>query len=169
MRVKKAVTLIETIVSVSIILIILTATLGALYVGRRIFYSLSLKVELFQKGRIGLRSMEEEILQTRASLISIPPDGKYYNSITFQIPESIDENGNITWSSQITYFLNNDNQLIRAQDNTSRIITTNINDLKFRIDDSASTILEIYLTASGNTFFGETISVDLVTSVKLRN
>ncbi|OQX84755.1 MAG: hypothetical protein B6D55_08490, partial [Candidatus Omnitrophica bacterium 4484_70.2] len=97
-----------------------------------------------------------------------PADDNFYNSLTFKIPQDIDEDGNITWSPDITYSLNGGN-LVRTQEDNTQIIMSGITDLKFRIRSTLPQVLEIYITASKNTSWMKTITVNLSTKIRLRN
>ncbi|MBU0694768.1 MAG: type II secretion system GspH family protein [Candidatus Omnitrophica bacterium] len=172
---RKGFTLIEILVCAVIVSIILGAVFSVVYVGRALFYTNSIKTDLFQKARVVLRVMEEEIAQSRVSLLSIPPDSNCYDSITFQIPQSIDNNGDITWSENIAYSLNN-NQVVRIpgrQGQESEVIVSNVSELKFKVESGLPRILEMDVTTfknnpCGEDFVGER-AIKLSTSIKLRN
>jgi len=165
---RKSFTLVEVIVSVGIIIIIIGAIFFVFKATREIFYTTSLRIRLWEKAKEALSYMEKEILSTRSSFLSIPADGNFYNSLTFRIPQDIDEDGNITWSENITYSLN-DHNLIRTQGANTQIISSDVEELRFRIESGLPQVVEIYITVSGVTPYNRTISVSLDTRVRIRN
>lgn len=166
---RRSFTLVEVLICTTIIIIILGVIFYVLNTGRDSFYIISEKMELLHKVRNALEFMEGELLQSRRSLLSIPADGNYYNSVTFRIPDNITENGTIVWSEEITYSLNSNNQLVRTQAGEEQIIASYVNELKFRIDNTLPNLLEIYITAEKETFLEREISFSLESKIKMRN
>ena len=165
---KRGFTLIEIVVCIGIIFVIIGAIFYVFKAGREFISTVSLKLELLNEARNALRFMEKEIITSRVSFLNIPADDNFYNSLTFKIPQDIDEDGNITWSPDITYSLNGGN-LVRTQEDNTQIIMSGITDLKFRIRSTLPQVLEIYITASKNTSWMKTITVNLSTKIRLRN
>ncbi|RKY40441.1 MAG: hypothetical protein DRP76_01920 [Candidatus Omnitrophota bacterium] len=165
---KRSFTLVEILVSVGIVVIIIGAIFFVTKAVREFFSFTSLKIELWEKAKEALSYMEKEILSTRSSFLSIPADSNFYHSLTFRIPQDIDEDGNITWSENITYSLSNHN-LIRTQGASTQIISSGVEELKFRIESGLPQVVEIYITVSGVTPYNRTISVTLDTKVRIRN
>lgn len=165
---RRGFTLIEIIVCIGIIFVIIGAIFYIFKAGREFVSTTSLKLGLLSEARGALRFMEREIIASRVSLLSIPADDNFYNSLTFKVPQSIDEDGNITWSSDITYSLNGNN-LVRTQQDNTHIIMTGVTDLKFRIRSTLPQVLEIYITASRTTTWTRTVTVSLDTKIRLRN
>jgi len=165
---KKSFTLIETIISLLIILVIMAAVTGVMYAGRNSYYVNKVKIDLFQKARNSLRRMEKEIIQSRNSFLSIPADSNNYDYLTFKLPESIDDSGVVTWSDDITYFLSG-NELKRSQNGISYVIASDISSLSFKREISSPSVLEISVSALESTAFSAPLSVDLTVEVKLRN
>lgn len=175
----KGFTFIETIVTLLIFSIILGAIFTAMAMGRLSWYSGDAQVEVQQETRKGLSGMTRELRQTRSSVIrDVPPDGNYYNTITFNVPEdidgdgdTIDNTGNIEWSSDITYSLGglNNKQLLRTEGGQSTVLANNITLLQFRRGSTTQELLEINLQAEKKTIRGHSIQSSLGSQVKLRN
>ncbi len=165
---KRSFTLAEIIVCIGIIFVIIGAIFYIFKAGREFISTASLRLELLSDARNALRFMEREIIASRVSFLSIPADDNFYNSLTFKVPQSIDENGDITWSEDITYSLNGGN-LIRTQQDNTQIIMSDVTDLRFRIRSTLPQVLEIYITASQTTAWTRTVTVNLSTKIRLRN
>lgn len=160
--------MIETIVSAVIILVMMGAVMAVCYSGRISFDTTQVKVGLYQKIRTALRSMEQELIQSSVSLLDISPNGGFYDSLTLKIPQGIDDDGNITWSDDITYACNG-TVLERTQGGVVTPLASDVTYLGFRIDPSTPSVVEIYVSAEKGTAFTRQLNVDLQVAVKVRN
>jgi competence protein ComGC len=152
-------TLVEISIVILLFSIILAAILTALVAARTSWNSGGSQLTVQQEVRKGISSMVRELRQARLSTITgVPADGASYNSIAFQIPETISETGT-TWSTNIQYSLGGlDNaQLIRAQDTNQRILANNISALSFSRNAVKPETINITVTAQKNTFPGFSI------------
>lgn len=149
--------------------VILGAVLAVALSGKTSFFLNTLKLELYQKGRNALGFMEEELIQTKTSLLSVPADNNYYPTATFQVPLSIDQNSIVTWSSNITYSLVG-NQIIRTQDGNAQVIASDATDLEFRVSSTNPQLLEIKLTMfKQDARTPDLLPMDFMVYIKLRN
>lgn len=172
-------TLIELMVVIFIFLIISAAVYGILTIGRQSWYIGSTQVELQQEVRRGMDRMIRELRQSgQNTIVDVPADDSSYSTITFQIPEDtdgdgdvIDDGGNIEWGSQITYSLGglNNQQLLRSSGGTSTVLANNVINLQFKRSSTTPNILEISLQAEKDTVRGRTIQLTLSSQVSLRN
>lgn len=173
----RGLSLVEVLITVFIFFLIFMASFAVLSAGKGSWYTGDVEVEINQEIRKGLLTMSRELRQSRSSVINtVLPDGNYYNSIIFRVPEDVDSDGDVIdasgsveWSADITYSLNANNQIIRAISGNSAVLANNISDLQFRRPAGSPDIVEIYITAQKASVLGRTLSCDIMSSIKMRN
>ena len=108
-------------------------------------------------------SMLKELRQSSLGRITITA-----STVTFRIPQSVNNRGNITWSEAIVYSLGgmNGKQLLRTQDEESRVLANNIQGLQFSASGKEITIT---LVVEKETVSQHTLTATLSSQVTLRN
>lgn len=171
-------TLVELMVVVLILLIIIAGIFGVLNVGRQSWYTGGTQVELRQETRKAMDRMVKELRQSETAVISVPADDSWYNTITFQVPEDTDGDGdvidadsNIEWGNQITYSLGglNNEQVLRTSSGSTAVLANDVVSLQFRRSTATPNIVEISLQAQKDAMPGRTMQADLNSQVSLRN
>ncbi|MDD5450066.1 MAG: hypothetical protein PHO42_05665 [Candidatus Omnitrophica bacterium] len=169
-------TIVEALVTVVIFTMIFIPLFGMMNQGLRYWHVAEVNIELQQDLRRGLMVMDNQLRQTRTSKISIPADDNYYNSIVFNIPQdtdgdgdAVDALGNIEWSGNITYALNQKNQIVRTSSAGNLVLANNITSLQFKRFSGNPEMVEIALTAQGTTVPGKISSMTISSLVMMRN
>ena len=136
------------------------------------------KLLLQQQCRISLDRVLKELRLARASSVTINAEE---NSITFQIPESVDGNsGAITWSAPITYAVGglNNTQLIRTQAGAADIVmandinnvSTDVNRLRFTGNIPANpSLITVTMSMTRQTLGGHPSVATLSGQARVRN
>lgn len=136
----KGFTLVEILVSALIFSFLIAAIFGVLNIGNMTYSTDLGLLDLQQKARQAMDGMIRELRQSGSSDITITDSGA---RIQFRIPTDITTDP-VTYSSNITYYLS-DNQLIREHPaGTTKILADNINSLTFSLSEKT---LEIRLNA----------------------
>lgn len=172
-------TLVEVMIVLAIFSIVGGAIFATLAIGRTSWQSGNVQVEVQQESRRGINRMVKELRQSgSATIVGVPADGEYHNSIAFQMPEDIDgdgdvvdANGNIEWGSQITYSMGglDGKQLLRSKGGQVEVLANNITNFQFRRQATTPSIIEITLQSQKTTIQGQLIGTTLSTQVRLRN
>ncbi|MBN2830868.1 MAG: prepilin-type N-terminal cleavage/methylation domain-containing protein [Candidatus Omnitrophica bacterium] len=178
-------TIIEVLVSALVMSLLIFAAFAVLDVGRGSWFGGDVRTELRKEMIRAFMSMERELRETRP--VSGGPSarinlnfGETGNSISFQIPQDndldgtvLDSLGDIEWSGNITYLLNENNEIIRtAADGTSKVLALNITGLefsRFRIPDLPNDLLIINLTAQKMSGIGKLATERGQLIVRMRN
>ncbi|MFA6357477.1 MAG: hypothetical protein WCY09_02280 [Candidatus Omnitrophota bacterium] len=149
----KGLTLIEILVSTLIFSIIMIAIGLAMVAGKNSLFTSDTPTQLRQNLLFSIMSMTRDLRETSPSKTNLA-SGTNSNSLTFQVPFDnnsdgivVDTIGNIEWSGNITYSVNNANQLIRTQGPVTSIISPNITTLRFSRPSGEDNIIQIDLTA----------------------
>lgn len=136
------------------------------------------KLVLQQQARLSLDRVLKELRLARPGAVTIPAS---QDSITFQIPQSINTNsGAITWSGQITYSLGgiNNTQLIRTEAgqpnmimaNDINTIATDPNRIRFVGDQNPNpNLITVTMGLRRTTLRGYVAQAALIGQVKVRN
>ena len=169
--------LVEILITVLLFSLVFMASFAVLTAGKNSWYTGDVEVEINQEIRKGLLTMNRQLRQSRSSVITgVFPDGNYYNSITFKIPEDIDADGdvidalgNMEWSDDITYSLNARNQIIRTLSGNTTILANYISNLQFRRPAGSPDVIQIYVTAQKETALKRTLTSDIMSSIRMRN
>ena len=159
-----ALSLVEVMVSITILAIIATFVFTALVMGERYWRSDMGLLDVEQQARMGLHGMVREVRQKNGSTaITISNND---SQIAFYMT-------NVT--NQVSYYLQG-NQIIREHPpNTTRVIANNITSLSFCCGQGSTCnatctspeYIEIQVTASKTA--GRTVSFNLSEKVQLRN
>ena len=171
-------TLIELAIAIAIFTV-LSLALTALYAtGDALMQISQNKLSLQQQARLSLDRVLKELRLANPGSVAI---NQNQNSITFQIPQSIDQNsGAITWAPAITYSVGgiNNAQLIRTQQASANIIMANdVNDnlqdanrLRFVPDQTPNpNLVTITMGLRRTTLKGHVAVTTLTGEAKLRN
>ncbi len=156
-------TLVELMLVVFIFSIILGVVFVVLSMSSRSWQSGNVQVEVQQETRKGMYSMLKELRQSSLARITVTAD-----MVTFRIPQNVDNSGNITWGEDIVYSLGglNGEQLLRTQDEESRVLANNVQSLQFSASGKEITIT---LVAEKESVPQRTITATLSSQVTLRN
>lgn len=163
-----AFTLIEIMVSVSILLVVLAAIFMVLSTGRNTWWSSTVSAEVHQEVRKAEEWISKELRQGIRTSINIPVSE---DSIAFRVPSNVSNGGVITPSQVITYYLGglNNSQLLRSVGGNINVLANNIQPPVFHQDLDDPQIIEVTITANKNDYRGRSISATLDFKVKLRN
>lgn len=170
-------TLVEVLITVAIFSLIFMAIFAVLTIGESSWYSGDISVELNQEIGRALLTMTRQLRQSRSTVISnVPADDTYYNSITFKVPQDIDgdgdvinSSGNMEWSQNISYSLNENKQIIRSTASGSSILANNIFSLQFKRFSGNDDVIQIYIIARKVTARRRSLESSIISSVKMRN
>lgn len=156
-------TLIELMIVILIFSIILGAIFAVMTMGNKAWQSGNVQIEIQQETRKGMDSMLKELRQSNLGRITVTA-----NTVTFQIPQSVNNSGNITWCEDILYSLGglNGEQLLRTQGEESRVLANNVQGLQF---SATKEEINITLVAEKETVSQHTLTATLSSSVTLRN
>lgn len=158
-------TLVELMVTVLILTIILTAMLSILVAGNRLWQTDSVLGEIQAGARNGIDFMTKELYGAK---IVAPDIGFSADNISFQLPQNIDESGEIIWGSLVQYSVNANGQLIRSQPGENdKIIANNVSSILFNYIESD--VLTINLILQKDTVFHRPINFTVSAQVTLRN
>ena len=171
----KGFTITEALVSILIFSIIVVALYLGLATGQRLWFTGDTTTELRQNVLLGIIPLTRELRQSAPAKTSLSA-GTSGSSITFKIPNdnngdgsTVDNAGNIEWSSDISYARDGSNQLIRTQAGASSIISQNISALEFSRPSGEDLILQIDITARKNDAQGILIQDTEQAVIKMRN
>lgn len=172
-------TFIEVLAVIIISLIVMAGIFVALSAGRQSWFTGSAQVELQQETRRAMDTMVKELRQCiRATIVGVPNDGFSYPAITFQMPEDIDNDGDVIAAdgsleqgSQITYLLGglNGDQILRTSAGFTAVLANKIINLKFKRPLGTLDIMQVSLHAEKNTLQGRLMQSGLRSQVGLRN
>lgn len=177
MRPLKGFSLVELMVAVFIFSLIFAAIFMVLSSGEISWYIGDARVLLNQEIRKPLLTINKELRQSRASVISgVPADDNFYNTITFKLPEDTDGDGdvvdglgNMEWSQDITYSLSANNQIIRTAASGSSVLASNISTLQFMRPAGNPDTVQINIAAQKKAVTGRNLQSGITTSIKMRN
>jgi len=156
----KAFTLVEILVVVALLGLIVQAIFSVFNVGRDTFFSSGSSLQLQQSLRLAMDGMSREIRQSSASRVTL---SNADTQIDFTIPIDITP---LTYSGNITYFLNSNNQIMREHPSgTRKVIANDISALTFT---QAGNQIEIEITAA-KTVKLRTLTLALKEKIELRN
>jgi len=196
-RLRKGLSLVEIMVSVGIMVIIGGILVRFLVLGSAAWHSGDAEIQAAQEARKGIMSMTRELRQACSASLTNMSGTDYlthtntnYNSIVFKIATVISGNnsygsygsavtstGAPNWSAPITYYVNN-NQLIRLQSNTTKVLANNVTGLTFCLQNTSYVqngktcpvrTLLITLQTTKTTAEGRQISITLTSSALLRD
>jgi len=181
---RKGVTIIEIMIVVAISTALGAAISYILLVGGASWYSGDAGVQVDQEARRGMYTMLRELRNTRAlaTIINVPADDIFYNTITFKVPDAVVTNvsgkifyvpvvnalGNIVWGDPVTYSVAN-SQLRRTSGGSVTVLANNVNSVTFRRQTSAVDVLEISIQTTKTTPQRRVITAALSCAVKMRN
>lgn len=164
-------TLVEVMMVVFIFLLLITGIMTMLVASRRFWLAGDARIEAQQEIRKAIDWVSDELRQAGLSTISgVPSNGTWYNSITFQVPQTVID-GYIIWDTpSIQYFLGGSTgtQLIRRQGVTEKIIANNISSFQVRRQFATRRVVEISIQAQCQGI-NESVTVDIDSQIRLRN
>ncbi|MCX5696865.1 MAG: prepilin-type N-terminal cleavage/methylation domain-containing protein [Candidatus Omnitrophica bacterium] len=168
-------TLVEILVAVSIFLILIFSVFAAMGVGTRAGFSGDTSVEVRQEIIKAFMTMEKELKVTRPSQIDLR-SGTTNTTLTFKLPQDnngdgtiLDAGGNVEWSGNITYALNNANQITRTAAGVTRILSHDIMSLLFTRTATSVDLLQIDITAQKVSAARRTIQDSGQITIRMRN
>ncbi len=119
--------------------------------------------------------MERELKSTTPTQINLA-GGATAASLTFKVPQDndadgtvLDADGNIEWSADIVYALNNTNQLTRTSAGATSVLANNVTNLQFTRPAAQLEVLQITLAASRATSTGRLVQDTEQVTIKMRN
>jgi len=165
---EKGFTMLEAMVSVMIMSIMVILTMQAFTTGSRMWDVTYTSSRLAGESRMAVERISRELRNSALTRISIPQTGV----LQFQVPSSVDTNGNITWSGWFQYNIGGlDNEQLIRQDltaGTSTVVANKVTTLQF-VSNANPPTLTVNLTVQDATDYGTVIPVPLSTTVELRN
>jgi len=169
MKNEKGFTLVEAMISITLMSLIAVLTVGAFNAGTREWDVNYTQLRLNKEARMGIEGMTRELRNSDLARIVIPQA----NTLRFQVPSSITANGTITWSGWWQYSLGGINgQQLLLQDISGGAATTTIANgvtaLQFVANANPSTVT-ITMTAQGTTQYGTVTSVTNTGTIQFRN
>ena len=128
--------------------------------------------------RLAAETLSHDLVAAKNTTLSIPADGTWYNTISFQVPMDTDGNGVVVdgggaleLSPVLSFFLGgtSGSQVIRTVNGTpNRVVANGVSVLRFRRQAATSQVVEINLTVQrGLGDFKNTAS--FTTQVRVRN
>ena len=163
--------LIEAVVAMSVFLLLLGLIFAILATGKNAWYIEDASIELQQELRKGIEVMMEDLRQTAsAQIVGVPPNGTWYDTITFCKPVNV-AGGFIVWSPQTQFILGglNGRQLLKRIGSDDQVIANNINSLQIRRQWLSRNIIEVSLSSDKTTVKGTQINNNINFQVKIRN
>ena len=174
--------LIEVIIVISISFLILAALYTVYSQGITFWYNADTNIEVMQDARKAMDQMIEELANSANSKCTVSTTLATNDTITFQTPSSINNNGDITWGNQISYYRGgtSNKQLVRSESSATKVLCNNLentdNDsdgttgLKFtKTTTSIGTIVSITMQTRKTSKDGRVLAAALSSSVRLRN
>jgi len=167
--------LVETLISVSILTFLILSAFQILDVGRGSWFANDVSMELRSDIIKAFASMEKELKETRPSQISLGA-GSSSASLTFKIPQDNDNSGTILdslggveWSDNITYSRNQGNQLIRTTSTATSILANNITNLQFSRPASPADLIQIDIAVQKDSVAGQQLADIGQIIIQMRN
>ncbi len=168
----------ELLVSILIFSIIAGAIATTIMTGRNLWLTNTVQIDLQQDLRIAEYNIQQDLSQTSPSaIIDVPADGSTYNTITFRIPSGEGGDGSLTWPNETIQYLlggTDSKQLIRQIEESSviqesRIISSNIETLRFKRETNTENLIETSLVAKGSDAFADKTTLAYTFNVLLKN
>ncbi|HBG60591.1 MAG: hypothetical protein A2Y03_00775 [Omnitrophica WOR_2 bacterium GWF2_38_59] len=142
----KAVTLVETMMTVFIFMLVSGALYSTVVLGERSGMENIIKIEHQQEVRKAAERLKHDLSKSGSGQITGVPVGGASSSISFNVATGATFTGNPVWSSSITYALagSDSNQLTRTQNGVAVIVANNISSIQF--SRSVHDIVEVTVT-----------------------
>jgi len=169
----QAMTLSELMVAVLLFAALTGAALFILTAGFESWRANSLKTQQQDELRKSMDWIMGDLVQSGASVVSIPANGTWYTTISFKKATGV-TNGSINWSAVNTqYALAGTNPVLlqRTTGASTRIIAQNIETLQFRRQAATPNVVEVRLTAKNSNLLNKWQGVQktVTFAVKMRN
>lgn len=171
----KGMTLVELLLSLSILVILMLGSFQIMDVGAKNWLTSDVSVQLRQEIVRSFSRMELDLKKTRPAQISLG-SGASSTSLTFRVPQDnnndgtiLDASGYIEWSSDIVYALDGSGQITRTSAGTTSVVARNITSLQFTRPISPADILQIDIVASKISDAGRTLQDSSQLKVRMRN
>ncbi len=159
--------LLELMVSMSVLLVLLASVSAALTSGNRLWGISQAQTDISASARNALYRMAEELSQAGRNTVNISPGS---DIITFQTPASF-TGGDISWGNQIQYSLGglNGQQLLHTD-----LVTTDLEIwgnyiTLLRFNRIAVDTIEIQLSISKQSVKGDILTMQLGSQIQMRN
>jgi hypothetical protein len=167
----KGISLSELLVTVFIFLSISGALYASFAVGQDSWMVNKAQITLNSELRKTAERVKQDLVQAgAASIVDVPADGEWYQSITFRVPLNVVDGG-IVWDSEdIVFSLDeNNNRLMRTREGVSQVVGQHLIFARFRRAVLTPDILEVSLGASNEELKGDSLESQLDIHIKLRN
>ncbi|MDD4899687.1 MAG: hypothetical protein PHT31_03535 [Candidatus Omnitrophica bacterium] len=168
-------TITEILIAACIFLVLVLSLFQSLDISRSLWFNDEVSVELRREIIKTFTNMERELKETRPALTNLA-SGTSSATLTFCVPQDNDGDetilnsfGDIEWSPQITYALNDSHQITRTVSGNTTIVANNVSDLLFTRPLSPVNIIQVDITASKNSAFGRQIQDAGQITVEMRN
>ncbi len=172
---QKGYTLTESIIAYLVLSVMILGALQIMDVEWKSFQTSELNSSLRMQIVTTFTRMEKELKTTRPAQVNLA-SGATANTLTFHIPQDVngdgtvlDGSGNVEWSGDIVYALNNTNQLTRTAGGATSILANNVTSLQFNRPAALLDVLQVTLTASRTTSAGRTVTDTDQARVQMRN
>ncbi len=171
----KGFTIVEALVSTTILLILVLVGFSMLDIGKGAWFTGSQESDLSEDLNRAMLVMGKELKNTRPSQISLGA-GSTSSSLTFRLPQdnnsdgtNLDASGSVEWSTPIVYALNGSRQITRTYAGQSRILANNVSSLLFSRSATELNLLNIDVTVSKSSQIGRTLQQSAQITIKMRN
>lgn len=171
----KGMTLVELLISLSIMVILMLASFQIMDIGTKSWLTSDVSVQLRQEIVRAFSRMELDFKKTRPAQISLA-SGATTSTLTFSIPEDrnndgtiLNSSGNIEWSDGIVYALDGSGRITRTAGGTSTVLARNISSLQFSRPIAPADILQIDIIASRLSDAGRVLQDSSRLKVRMRN
>ena len=169
---ERGISMVEMMVVVLIFMIIVSAMYTLTAAGNISWQTNKVKIELQQELRKAIDYMVGDLRQAGSiSIVDVPADGTWYDTITFKIPAGV-TSGHLIWSTNtIQYVLGGtgNDQIQRILGASNRIVSNNVNSMQFRRFPAEADTIQVALQAQDTTTLGLVMDYDLQFKIQMRN
>lgn len=160
-------TLVELMVSCSILLILVSSIFGVLISGNRLWDISVAQVDISASGRNAMSRVFEELSQAGQDTVTVSLG---HDAIIFQTPDSY-SGGIISWGNQIQYSLGglNGQQFLRTDLGSGEVQVLGNNITLLQLEQIKDDTIDIQITLSKQSVKGDILTVQLGSQIRLRN
>ncbi|MFH1061786.1 MAG: prepilin-type N-terminal cleavage/methylation domain-containing protein [Candidatus Omnitrophota bacterium] len=160
-------TLIELMVSCSILVILVSSVFAILTSGSRLWAVSVAQIDISASARNAMARVFDDLSQAGQDTVIVSPG---HDAITFQTPDSY-SGGIISWGNQIQYSLGglNGQQLLRTDLVSGDVQVWGNNITLLQLDQTKDDTIDIQITLSKQSAKGDILTVQLGSQVRLRN
>lgn len=169
MMTRKGYTLVETLISASMLVVLLGIIVYLFLAGNQAWQINEAIVIIQQNLRKAEVSLIKDLQQTAASVMTSPTaNGVPVGTATFRLPESV-SGGVLNWTTNDIQYYIQSGSIVRYTGGVTRLVATNISDVQFARSASTPELVGVSLTSSVTTDRGLVVSRTMIFDVQLRN